>query len=99
MKDFREATVKSTKMVENYKACRKKAKKSGKVFVLENNQPDAVLFTAAEYERISWFIEYFEEYDDEEIALVSEFILSKNNKNINSIDYYSESINKEANFG
>jgi len=47
-------------MIKNYKACREKAEIFSKVFILKNNQPDAVLFSITEYERLSVFIEYLE---------------------------------------
>ncbi len=65
-----EAIVSNSEMIKNYKACREKAENFGKVFVLKNNQPDAVLFSVSEYERISVFIEYMESLEDEDIAKV-----------------------------
>jgi prevent-host-death family protein len=54
-------------MIKNYKSCREKAEQLGKIFVLKNNQPDAVLFSVAEYERLSAFIEYLESLEDKDI--------------------------------
>ena len=51
-------------MIKNYKLCREKAEKLGKVFVIKNNQPDAVLFSLNEYERFSELIEYLEGHED-----------------------------------
>lgn len=64
------AIVSNSEMIKNYKACREKAENLGKVFVLKNNQPDAVLFSVSEYERISVFIEYMESLEDEDVAKV-----------------------------
>ena len=47
-------------MIKNYKSCRLKADSYGKITILKNNQPDAVLFSIAEYERLSLFIEFIE---------------------------------------
>jgi len=47
-------------MIKNYKACREKAETFGKIFILRNGQPDAVLFSVAEYKRLSDFIEHLE---------------------------------------
>ena len=58
------AIVSNSDMIKNYKSCREKAEALGKIFILKNNQPDAVLFSAAEYERLSSFIEYLEGLDD-----------------------------------
>ena len=52
--------VSNTEMIKNYKSCRQKAESLGKIFVLKNNQPDSVLFSITEYERLSVFIEYVE---------------------------------------
>ncbi len=49
--------VSNSDMIKNYKLCREKAENSGKIFILKNNRPDAVLFSVAEYERLSVFIE------------------------------------------
>lgn len=64
------ALVSNSDMIKNYKSCRKIADNTGKVFILKNNQPDAVLFSIAEYERLSVFIEYMESLDENEIAKV-----------------------------
>jgi len=62
------AIVSNSEMIKNYKACREKAEGLGKIFVLKNNQPDAVLFSINEYERISLFVEYLEGLTEEEFA-------------------------------
>ena len=62
------ALVSNSDMIKNYKACRLKAESFGKIFILKNNQPDAVLFSIIEYERLSEIIEYVESLD--EAALV-----------------------------
>ena len=54
------ALVSNSEMIKNYKACREKADDYGKLFILKNNQPDAVLLSIDEYERLSVVIEYFE---------------------------------------
>ena len=60
MKILTTAIVSNSEMIKSYKACREKAQSFGKIFVLKNNQPDAVLFSITEYERLSVFIEYLE---------------------------------------
>ncbi|NTU88764.1 MAG: type II toxin-antitoxin system Phd/YefM family antitoxin [Actinobacteria bacterium] len=62
-----DAIVSSTDIIKNYKFCREKAELLGKVFVLKNNQPDAVLFSVSEYERLSKLLEYIESLDDIDI--------------------------------
>ncbi len=59
-------------MIKNYKTCREKAEVFGKVFVLKNNQPDAVLFSIIEYERLSPIIEYMETLDEKDLAKFTE---------------------------
>jgi hypothetical protein len=54
------AIVSNSDMIKNYKNCRKIADEMGKIFIFKNNQPDAVLFSITEYERISVFIEHME---------------------------------------
>ncbi len=61
------AIVSNSEMIKNYKACREKAETFGKLFILKNNQPDAVLFSFAEYERLSVFIEYLESLEGRDI--------------------------------
>lgn len=69
------AIVSNSEMIKNYKACREKAEEFGKIFVFKNNQPDAVLFSIAEYERISSFIEFLESLEEVDIRRVTETLL------------------------
>lgn len=66
------AIVSNSDMIKNYKACREQAENFGKIFVFKNNQPDAVLFSIAEYERLAVFFEYLESLEDKDIVLVME---------------------------
>lgn len=68
------AIVSNSEMIKNYKACREKSEVFGKIFVLKNNQPDAVLFSISEYERLSVFIEYLESLDEADIGKIIEFL-------------------------
>ena len=61
------AIVSNSEMIKNYKSCREKAERTGKIVVLKNNQPDAVLFSVAEYDRLSPFIEYLESLEEEDV--------------------------------
>ncbi len=67
MKFLTGAIVANSEMIKNYKSCREKAENLGKIFVLKNNQPDAVLFSISEYERLSVLIEYLEELDEKDV--------------------------------
>jgi PHD/YefM family antitoxin component YafN of YafNO toxin-antitoxin module len=71
------AIVSNSDMIKNYKDCRQKAESFGKIFILKNNQPDAVLFSITEYERLSIFIEYLESIDADEISKVFESLPKK----------------------
>jgi len=68
MKISTHAIVSNSDMIKSYKACREKAESFGKIFILKNNQPDAVLISAAEYEKFSAIIDYIGTLDDEERA-------------------------------
>ena len=66
MKISTNAIVSNSDMIKSYKACREKAECFGKIFVLKNNQPDAVLISSAEYEKLSVLIEYIDSLDEPE---------------------------------
>ena len=72
MKISTNAIVSNSDMIKGYKACREKAEVFGKIFVLKNNQPDAVLISAGEYERLSGLIEYIDSLDESERAIFIE---------------------------
>lgn len=63
-----ESIVSNSDMIKNYKTCRMKAESYGKIIILKNNQPDAVLFSIAEYEKLSVLIEGVEGLDKEAIG-------------------------------
>jgi len=60
--------VSNSDMIKNYKSCRMKADSFGKIMILKNNQPDAVLFSIAEYERLSVLIECVEDLDEQALS-------------------------------
>jgi PHD/YefM family antitoxin component YafN of YafNO toxin-antitoxin module len=60
--------VSNSDMIKNYKTCRDKAEVLGKIFILKNNQPDAVLFSISEYEKVSSFIEYLEHLEEKDVS-------------------------------
>jgi prevent-host-death family protein len=68
MKILINAIVSNSEMIKNYKGCREKAESLGKIYILKNNQPDAVLLSIAEYERLSAVIEHIESLGDKELA-------------------------------
>lgn len=68
MKISTKSIVSNSEMIKGYRACREKAGHHGKVFILKNNQLDAVLISAAEYEKLSAVIEYVETLDESKFA-------------------------------
>ena len=80
------AIVSNSEMIKNYKACRDKAEGCGKIFILKNNQPDAVLFSVAEYDRFSALIEFMETLDDAGIAAVVDSLPLEGIRKVYSID-------------
>lgn len=89
------AIVSNSEMIKNYKACRGKAESFGKIFVLKNNQPDAVLFSIAEYERLSAFIEYIESLEEKDITKVIASLPMEGKRKRYSIDHLRSDIKVE----
>jgi len=79
------AIVSNSEMIKNYKACREKTEGFGKIFILKNNQPDAVLFSINEYERLSVLIEYLESHEKKDISKVIESLPMEGDRVIYSI--------------
>ena len=92
MKISTEAIVSNSEMIKNYKSCREKAESFGKIFILKNNQPDAVLFSMTEYETLSVFIEYLESLDEKDIEKFVESLPVKGNKKIYSMSQLKNDI-------
>ena len=67
--------VSNSEVIKNYKNCREMAENLGKIFILKNNRPDAVLFSIVEYERISIFLEYLENLEEKDIVAFAESLL------------------------
>ena len=86
MKILTKTIVASSDIIKNYKACREKAETYGKVFIFKNNQPDAVLLSVSEYERLSGMIEYLENQKEEEVANILEKLIKPGTNNISKID-------------
>ncbi len=72
--------VSNSDMIKNYKSCRGRAGDYGKLFILKNNQPDAVLLPIEEYERFSEIIEYFDGLNEDEAKVFVESILQMGSK-------------------
>jgi PHD/YefM family antitoxin component YafN of YafNO toxin-antitoxin module len=86
------AIVSNSEMIKNYKGCRDKAEIFGKIFVLKNNQPDAVLFSIKEYERLSVFIEYLESLDETDISKFIASLPKEGNRRKYSLDLLKSDI-------
>ena len=69
-------------------ACREKVEILGKIFVLKNNQTEAVLFSLNEYERLSVFIEYLKSLEIKDIAKFTRLCQRKEvRKNTGAVDW------------
>jgi len=71
------AIVSNTDMIKNYKNCREKAEAYGSIFVLKNNQPDAVLFSISKYEKLANLIEYVESHKTADSVKVMDSIMEE----------------------
>jgi len=74
MQILTKSIVSNTEMIKNYIDCREKAERYGKIFVIKNNQPDSVLFSIDEYEKLSVLIEHMEIFEEKDITKISESI-------------------------
>lgn len=74
MKITTNTIVSNSDMIKNYKSCRMKADSFGKIIILKNNQPDAVLFSIAEYKRLSDLIECVEGISEQEMNRAVELL-------------------------
>ncbi len=84
------AIVSNSDMIKNYKDCRDKAEGFGKIFILKNNQPDAVLFSINEYERLFEVIEYLECLEEKDIAEFFQSLPKKGHKGMYSLSNLKE---------
>jgi PHD/YefM family antitoxin component YafN of YafNO toxin-antitoxin module len=91
------AIVSNSDMIKNYKSCREKAEKTGKIFVLKNNQPDAVLFSVTEYERLSTLIEYIENLDEKDLKELFDSLPKKGKRDTYSPGHLLENVIKTSN--
>ncbi len=74
MKISAKSIVSNSDMIKNYKTCREKAEEKGRIYILKNNQPDAVLFSISEYEKLSVLIEKLEDLERDKIIEIAEKI-------------------------
>jgi PHD/YefM family antitoxin component YafN of YafNO toxin-antitoxin module len=64
------AIVSNSDIIKNYKTQREKAEEIGKLFVFKNNQPDAVLFSITEFEKVAGLLELTEHMNEAEIEAI-----------------------------
>lgn len=76
--------VSNSDMIKNFKSCRMKAESYGKIIILKNNQPDAVLFSIAEYERLSEIIECVEDLDEQALGRASDLLSAEMSRKVHS---------------
>lgn len=80
MKIPKDAIVSNSDIIKNYKSQRDKAEIIGKLFVFKNNQPDAVLFSISEFEKIAELLELIESMDVIEIEHILKTIQDQKKK-------------------
>jgi hypothetical protein len=68
MKIPKQAIVSNSDIIKNYKTQRERAQVIGKLFVFKNNQPDAVLFSMTEFERVAELLELIDHMGEDEIS-------------------------------
>jgi len=74
MKISAKSIVSNSDMIKNYKTCRELAELKGRIYILKNNQPDAVLFSISEYEKFSIILEQIEDLDRSKITEIAKTI-------------------------
>jgi len=92
LKVLTRAIVSNSDMIKNYKSCREKAETFGKIFILRNNQPDAVLFSIAEYERLHDIVEHLESLEDKDIEKFVETLPKAGARKEYSLDHLKTDI-------
>lgn len=74
MKIPKNAIVSNSDIIKNYKTQRERAEIIGKLFVFKNNQPDAVLFSMSEFEKVAELLELVETLSEAEINNILEMV-------------------------
>ena len=80
--------VSNSEMIKNYKTCRDRAEESGRLIILKNNLPDAVLFSIAEYEKLSLLIEYMESMEEKDFIKELKLMPDDAKKKTYTIEYF-----------
>jgi hypothetical protein len=85
MKIPKEAIVSNSDIIKNYKTQRERAEIIGKLFVFKNNQPDAVLFSMTEFERVAELLELIDYMGEAEMSNILALIKDHKKKNLFAI--------------
>jgi len=72
-----DSIVSNSDMIKNYKSCREKAERLGKIVIFKNNQPDAVLLPVDEFERLSIVIDYLDSLEEKNLDSLLELYRAK----------------------
>lgn len=80
MKIPKNAIVSNSDIIKNYKTQRDRAEIIGKLFVFKNNQPDAVLFSMTEFEKVAELLELIETMNEAEINTILNMIKDQKKK-------------------
>ena len=86
MKILKSAIVSNSDIIKNFKTQRERAESLGKIFVFKNNQPDSVLFSISEYERVSEVLEAMESLNNSDLIAIVDFINNKKRISFSTAD-------------
>jgi len=78
-----DSIVSNSDMIKNYKSCREKAERLGKIVIFKNNQPDAVLVPVSEFERLSLVIDYLDSLGEKNLEKLLELYNEKRQARVN----------------
>lgn len=82
MKITKDRIVSNSDVIKNYKTQRDKAEELGKLFIFKNNQPDAVLFSIAEYDRVADVLDAIDGLDHEELKQLIQSLQAHRHSNL-----------------
>lgn len=90
MRILTRSIVSNSEMIKNYKTCREKTDDLGIIYIFKNNQPDAVLLSFAEYEKLAPLIEYAERFGENDITKVVELLQKQQITKKNTDEKYTD---------
>lgn len=86
MKITKARIVSNSDVIKNYKTQRDKAEELGKLFIFKNNQPDAVLFSITEYERIADVLDAMDHLNEAELIRLAQSLTIPHHTNPKPIE-------------